>query len=294
MAAADLVRLARPRHWIKNVFILMPLPHALASGGELRPGELVSGLLSFCLASSAVYVFNDLRDREADREHPTKSQRPLASGRVSPGTAVGFWLALLVGAFALLLPASSLEASGLEAPGIVGTYVALNLLYSMGARAVPLLDVFLLSSGYVLRVLFGCALVGVVASNWLLLCTSTLALFMALAKRRGDVVAGLDGSHRPSLGGYDRAFLDQAIGVTSAMAVMSYALYCMEAEVLAPGREFASLPFVVFGVLEYLRMVHVHGEGGSPVDLVLRSRVLLLCGVGWVVTTFWSLGTNPF
>jgi hypothetical protein len=141
----------------------------------------------------------------------------------------------------------------------------------------------------VLRVLLGCALVTVAPSNWLLLCTSTLALFLALAKRRGDLVRGVDAVHRPSLSGYNLPFLDQAIGITSGMAIVAYALYCMESAVLAPGREFASLPFVVFGVFEYLRLVHVKDEGDSPVDSALHSVKLQICGVGWLAATLWGL-----
>jgi len=144
----------------------------------------------------------------------------------------------------------------------------------------------------VIRVLLGCALVEARASNWLLLCTSTLALFLALAKRRADLALGLDERHRPSLSGYSAAFVDQAMIAMLAASLMAYALYCIEGGVLtrlAPGREFATLPFVVFGGLEYLRLVHARGAGGSPVDVVLGSPRLLLCGVGWVAAALWSV-----
>ena len=281
----DFVALARPRHWIKNVFVLMPLPHSLASGGVLDVGAYTIGVAGFCLACSAVYAFNDSRDAARDRRHPKKRDRPVAAGRVTPGVAVLFGL-LLLSAGLLLSWASGHPA----ALALTLAYVAINLLYSLWARAVPLLDVFLLASGFALRVLLGCVLVHVVASGWLLLCTSTLALFMALAKRRSDLLTGIDDFHRGSLGGYDLGFLEQAISVMAAMALMSYAIYCMEAKVLREGREFASLPFVVFGVLEYLRRVQEPDAGGSPVDLALHSRALQLCGVGWVLATLWSLG----
>ena len=127
-------------------------------------------------------------------------------------------------------------------------------------------------------------------SSWLLLCSSTLALFISLAKRRGELARGMDAGHRPALSGYTEAYLDQAMAVSAAMTLIGYALYCMDAQVLLPGREFASLPFVVFGVLEYLRLAQVKGEGGSPVDLLFRSPALVASGVGWTLASLWSVG----
>jgi len=141
----------------------------------------------------------------------------------------------------------------------------------------------------VLRVLLGCALLGVPPSNPMLLCSYALALFLALAKRRADVLKGLDGSHRPALLGYNEAFLDHAMGITAGMAVIGYALYSMESAVLVPSRKFASLPFVMFGVLDYLRLVHVRKGGGSPVELLLTSPALLTTGIGWLLAVAWSV-----
>jgi 4-hydroxybenzoate polyprenyltransferase len=282
---AGLVTLARPRHWVKNVFVLMPLPASLASGASLDKLSFAAGLVGFSLVNSAVYAFNDANDAELDRQHAKKRNRPVASGRVSVTAARLFSLLLALGGVALVWSTGSRTAVT-----ITVVYIAINVAYCLWARSVALLDVFLLSSGYLLRVLLGCALVAVTASNWLLLCTSTLALFLALAKRRSDVVAGIDDSLRPSLRGYNQAFLDQAIGITSGMTMVAYALYCMEAEVLIAGREFATLPFVAYGVFEYLRVVHVKNRGGSPVDLVLSDPTLVICGVGWVAAMVWSIG----
>lgn len=280
----DFARLSRPRHWVKNVFVFMPVPFALATGARLEPVSFLLGLAGFCLANSAVYALNDARDAERDRLHPEKRERPVASGRIST-TGAFLWSAfLLAGGVAL-----SLASRHPGAVGVLLVYAGLNLLYSLGGKNVPLLDVFLLSSGFVLRVILGCVLVDVDPSNWLLLCSSTLALFLALAKRRGDLVQGMDEAHRPSLGGYNMPFLDHAMTIMAAMTLIAYALYTIEAEVLIPGREFATLPFAVFGVLEYLRLAQVRGEGGSPVDSLLASPVILLCGLGWVAATLWSV-----
>lgn len=284
----DLIKLARPKDWIKNLFIFMPLPFAVASGGHFEPGLFALGLAGFCLANSAVYALNDLLDAERDARHPKKKNRPIAAGRISKGLAAAFSLGLVTVGAVL----EHFTGSG-QALVILLVYYALNVLYSFGGKHVALLDVFLLSSGFLLRVLLGCALVNVPASNWLLLCSSALALFLALAKRLGDLAKGLDHDHRPSLAGYTRGFLDQAMGIMSGVTLISYALYCLEAEVLREGREFATLPFVLFGVLEYLRIAHVQeGETGSPVDLFLSSPKFLLTGIGWAAATLWSV--RPF
>ncbi|MCY4659321.1 MAG: UbiA prenyltransferase family protein [Acidobacteria bacterium] len=275
-AARDLVRLVRPRDWLKNVFVLLPLPFALGGGSSVEPAALALGLVAMSLASSAAYAFNDWWDAGRDRRHPRKRERPLAAGRLpaAAGPAVSLGLAAAGTALALGLGP---PPAGL----IVTSYLGLQILYTLYGKHVPLVDVFLLTSGFVLRVVLGCALVGVPPSNWLLLCSSSLALLLALAKRRADMVQGLDERHRPSLAGYSRAFLDQGLAVSAGLTITAYALYCMDSAVLAPGREFASLPFVVFGVMECLRIVHAEDGGGSPVDMLLSSPVLLACSFAW-------------
>ena len=283
-AAREFVRLVRPRDWLKNVFVLLPLPFALAGGSRVEPAALVLGLVAMSLTSSAAYVFNDWWDAERDRRHPRKRRRPLAAGSLpaAAGPAVSAGLAA-AGASAAYLGAPA--PAGL----VVTAYLGLQLLYTLYGKHVPLVDVFLLSSGFVLRVILGCALAGVPPSNWLLLCSSSLALLLALAKRRADLVEGLDERHRPSLAGYNRAFLDQGLAVSAGLTITAYALYCMDAAVLAPGREFASLPFVVLGVMECLRMVHAEDSGGSPVDMLLSSPVLLACSLAWGAAILLSI-----
>jgi decaprenyl-phosphate phosphoribosyltransferase len=285
MRALNYVKLARPKDWVKNVFVLMPIPFALAAGGTLDLRAFALGVAGFSLVSSAVYATNDALDAERDRTHHKKRHRPVASGRIAPRAALVFAFALL--ALGVLLAALSGVGATLV---VIAAYVAKELGYQLGLKHVPLVDVFLLSSGFVLRVVLGALLVGAEPSSWLLLCSSTLALFISLAKRRGELARGMDAAHRPALAGYSLPYLDLAMAVSAGMTLMGYALYCMDAQVLLPGREFASLPFVVFGVLEYLRLAQVHGEGGSPVDLLLRSPALVLCGVGWTLASLWSVG----
>ncbi|HTO53300.1 MAG TPA: UbiA prenyltransferase family protein [Myxococcota bacterium] len=287
MSVTDFVKLARPRDWAKNVFVLMPIPFALAAGGELHPLPFTLGIVALSLVSSAVYALNDTMDAERDRLHAKKKLRPVASGRVSKTAALGFAAALLV-AGAVCARLSGVRAAEL----VIAAYVAKELLYQFGLKHVALVDVFLLSTGFVLRVVLGAELVGTHPSNWLLLCSSTLALFISLAKRRSELARGMDGAHRPALEGYTVPYLDQAMTVTAGMVLIAYALYCIEAKVLLHGREFASLPFVVFGVLEYLRLVQVRGEGGSPIDLLLASPALVVCGLAWTAASFWSVGLH--
>jgi 4-hydroxybenzoate polyprenyltransferase len=280
----DLIRLSRPVHWIKNAFVLLPVPFAVASGAHVDVPAFLFGLFSFCLAASAVYAFNDSQDAERDRLHEEKRHRPIAAGRISKPVAYA-WSALLVSAAAGLAWASGRPT----AFTLFVLYVIINVGYTLGAKHVALIDVFLLSSMYLLRVLLGCALLSVEPSHWLLLCSYALALFVSLAKRRADLVKGLGGDHRPALDGYTEGFLDQAIGISAAMTILAYALYSKEAAVLLPTRKFAALPFVVFAVLDYLRMAHLRRAGGSPVDMLLRSPTLLVAGCGWLGATIWSL-----
>lgn len=285
MNPLDFVRLARPKDWAKNVFVLMPIPFALAAGGHLEPLSFGLGLASICLTSSAVYALNDTLDAERDRLHAKKKLRPIAAGRISKTAALAFGAALLAAGVTCAV------LTGVPAAlWVIGAYVGKELLYQFGGKHMPLVDVFLPSAGFVLRVVLGAELVGTSPSNWLLLCSSTLAIFISLAKRRSELARGMDASHRPALSGYSLAYLDGAMAISAGMILIAYALYCMDAQVLLPKREFASLPFVVFGVLEYLRLAQVEGEGGSPFDLLFASPALIVCGVGWTLTSLWSVG----
>lgn len=285
MDVTSMIRLARPKDWIKGVFVLAPVPFAIAAGGDVPDlAPLGVGLLGFSLVSSAVYCYNDARDAEADRSHPQKRHRPVAAGRVSATQARVEAAVLLLAGFAVVGATGKPDAALLAA-----TYVVANVVYSHYAKHVAPLDVFLLSSFYMIRVFLGCVLIGAAPSNWLLLCASTLALFLGLAKRRADLASGLGEEHRASLSGYSLAFLDQAMGVTAGIAFLSYALYSIEATAFTPGREFASLPFVAAGLLDYLRLAHVHGIGGSPVDTALSEPSILICAVGWAASVLWSL-----
>lgn len=288
-----LIRLARPTHWIKNVFVLIPVPFALAAAAKDPAIEFrfetvgfLLGLLGFSLINSAVYTLNDLLDAKADRLHPKKRLRPIAAGVISPRAAT-----VQIGLLALLGLALCIATGKPAVVWLVAAYSAINVAYSLGAKHVALLDVFLLSSGFVIRVLLGCALVDAQPSVWLLLCTSSLALFLGFTKRRGDLRAGLDGNHRPSLRGYSQTFLDQAITICAGVALLAYALYSIDAEVFRAGRELASMPLVAYGIFNYLRLADRADNGGSsPVHIAYHSRSSQICAFGWIIAVTWSLG----
>lgn len=281
-----LVRLARPRDWAKSVFILLPVPFALRAGqGQLDPLLFATGVLGFCLASSGVYAFNDVRDAASDRLHPTKRRRPVAAGAVPERIALAWGAGLVLAGLAL--SAATGRAAELA---LVVVYLVLNAVYTLGGKNVPLVDVFLLASGFLIRVLVGCALIGAPPSSWLLLCTVWIALFLAFGKRRADLTRGIGAEDRPKRLGYTAGFLDHAMGIAAGIAMLAYSLYGHETGAFVPGRELASLPFVAFGFLHVLRVAHLDELRDAPVELAFRSRALQVCGAGWVAATAWSLG----
>lgn len=286
MALGPYLALCRPRHWVKNVFVLAPLfftPSALALETVLA---VAGGFVCFSLAASAVYVLNDLADREADRLHPRKRARPLASGAVGVGSALvllaGLALSAVLGAMAL----------GSAFTGVVIVYGALNLAYSLGLKRIAVIDVMVVALGYVLRVEGGALLAGVEASPWIVICTGLLTLFIALAKRRDDIVAEIDRTHRPSLDGYTREFIDTSIAVVAGAVLVAYMVYTTDATVMArlgTKRLFVTTPWVLLGLLRYLQITMVERLSGNPTEIVTSDRLMLVAILGWVGTFAWLL-----
>ncbi len=272
-----LILLMRPHQWVKNGFIVAPLfftPNAMTVDNLLA---VAMGVMAFCALSSAVYVVNDWMDREADRKHPDKRHRPLAAGTVRPTSA-----ALL----ALFLVAAALTMS-LMLPGrfliVAAVYFGLNLAYSLKLKQVSLIDVMLVALGFVLRVEAGAALISVEPSVWILTCTGLLALFLALAKRRDDLVKRLDGTHRTALAGYNKPFIDASITAVVGGLLVSYLIYTTTANAQSPYL-YITTPFVVAGVLRYLQITLVEERSGSPTALALTDRFLIVTMIGWIAT----------
>ncbi len=272
--------------WVKNVFVLAPIVFAEQLGQAEVLGRAMIAFVAFCLASSAVYLFNDLRDREEDRRHPLKRHRPIASGDLSVPAAVVAALILAVAAVAM-----GFDFGGVFTVLLV-VYLLINLLYSSGLKHVVILDVMAVSSGYVIRVLAGAEAIDVEVSKWLLLCTIFLALFLIFSKRRHELVLLADeaAEHRAVLDHYNPAFLDQMINVVTASTVVSYALYAVDASTVdkfGSDQLVYTLPMVLFGVFRYLYLIYQQHDKRNPTEAVLRDFPSVINVVLWGVVVLW-------
>jgi 4-hydroxybenzoate polyprenyltransferase len=280
----------RPHQWTKNLVLFAALAfskHLFGAGPLVRA---VVAFALFCGLSGAVYLLNDVADRERDRMHPLKRLRPVASGALSPRTAVG--LAALIG-FGCLALSFTL---GVPFAACAVLYLGLNLLYSFSLKEVVILDVLAISMGFVLRAVAGAVAIGVLISDWLLICTILLALFLTLSKRRHELTSLSDTavSHRPTLQEYSPYLLDQMIAVVTASCVTSYAFYTTAQETrdkFQTDRLVWTLPFVLYGIFRYLYLVHRKEQGGSPTDVLLTDRPLLVAVALWAVTVVLILYT---
>jgi len=284
-----LLALLRPQQWVKNGFVLT----GLLFGHGWRDPELalaaVVATAAFCLGSGAVYAFNDCRDAAGDRKHPDKRTRPVASGAVSPRQAYALGAASAAAGLALAAWA------GWPVAAILAAYLALNLAYTLGLKRVPVLDVILIASGFMLRLLAGTAGIGIAPSRWLLACGFLLTLFLGFAKRRAELsnLAGDAAQHRAVLGRYTISFLDLAVGACTAGMAVTYALYTLSAETAAlHGTEdlVLTLPWVLLGSARYLYRLHFRGGGGDPTEELLRDPLLGASVLGWVATVLWVIG----
>ena len=284
-----LMRLLRPHQWLKIGFVIVGLLFGHAWADPVRLGQALAAFAAFCLLASAVYVMNDLIDREQDRLHPEKKNRPLAAGTVSVSAAAVLAATCLVagGAVAVLWAGS--------APWVFFAYVALNIAYSFGLKHIVILDVFIIASGFMLRILAGTLGLGIAPSQWLLLCGLMLTLFLGFAKRRAelDALPADGGVHRRVLEHYTAPMLNRFIGVAAAGTVISYALYTVSAETVAlHGTRglIATVPFVLYGVLRYLWRLHARGGGGDPAQELLTDPHLLAATAGWLLLVLALLG----
>jgi 4-hydroxybenzoate polyprenyltransferase len=278
--AANLLISLRPSQWTKNLVVFA----GLIFGEELfnlRSVGLASGAFAvFCALSGVIYLVNDVWDRDADRLHPVKSMRPIASGALPVGTALG--AAAVLALVALVAAFRISPAFG----GVALGYVALLGLYSGTLKHHVILDVLTLSAGFVLRAAGGAVAINVPVSRWLLLLTLLLALFLALSKRRAELVSLAEGAknHRPSLAEYSPYLLDQMISVVTASTLLAYAFYTISPDTV---RRFNTedliftVPFPLYGIFRYLYLVHRRDGGGNPSELLLTDRPLLVCVALW-------------
>jgi 4-hydroxybenzoate polyprenyltransferase len=287
-----LVASLRPRQWVKNLFLFA----GVVFGQKLLTPSLFTAFgafLIFCGLSGAVYLLNDVADREQDRLHPEKRNRPVATGRLPVGMAVIAAVVLIVvGLGASLLISGRFALAALA-------YVVLLSAYSAWLKHLVIVDVLVVAIGFVLRAVAGALAVQVAISGWLLICTILLALFLALGKRRHEVIS-LESEavrHRAILAEYSAALLDQMIAVVTASTVTAYALYTMSPETVAKFHTAllpATLPFVLYGVFRYLYLLYQRQIGGNPSDAVLHDRALLLNTLLWMASVLLIIyGTYP-
>lgn len=282
-----IIALMRPRQWIKNAFVAAPLFFTPEKASSLSAITLVAtGFVVFCLIASAVYCLNDLRDREADRNHPVKRLRPLPSGAVSPAAAIVLMIVLLAAGGAI---------AAWQVPQILivlAAYLLLNIAYTLHLKSIAIVDVLIVAFGFVLRIEAGTLLIGTSPSVWILIVTGLLALFIALAKRRDDVVRAMGTEHRKSLDGYSRQFLDASLMAVLSMLLVSYLIFTADEAVMArlgTDRLYFTAPFVIAGMLRYLQLTMVYERSGSPTDLVYRDGGLQLSIAGWLGTFAYIL-----
>ena len=285
-----LVRSMRPHQWAKNLFVFAPLLFAQDWHQQGRVLRVAATFGMFCLMASGVYLLNDVADREADRAHPRKKLRPIAAGIVPPSVALVVSCLLIAGSIAW-------ARFGLESKWVTElcvTYVSIQVLYTFWLKRMVIVDVLCISSGFVLRLLAGGSAAWVPQSTWILVCTIFLSLFLALCKRRHEVVSlGQDAAaHRAILADYPPALLDQLIGVATACTLVTYALYTVDARTAEAHRLTiggqaspvlaATIPFVLYGMFRYLFLVYRRDGGGSPTSTLLRDVPMLVNGVLYV------------
>lgn len=279
--AKDYLRALRPKQWTKNVLVFAALvfSHQLTDGAAVL--NVVVAFLCFCAASSAVYLFNDLRDRESDRLHPTKRFRPIAAGTVPERDAIVLSLVFAISALVVAFLLTPYFAA------LLVLYIVINISYSLYLKHFVIIDVFAISSGFVLRAAAGAVVLAVPISPWLYVCTVVLALFIGFGKRRNELelLEGDAGGHRRNLDDYSAPLLDQFIVLTAGAAVMAYSLYTFVAENLPENHlMMLTIPFVLYGIFRYLYLVHQRQEGGAPEQVILTDLPLLGTVFFWGVT----------
>lgn len=285
-----LIKTMRIRQWPKNGFILAALVFDRQLTNPVALTRTLAGFILFCFLSSAVYIINDILDVEADRQHPTKRNRPIASGRLPVTTAVAAAVVIVLATLTLAYFLSPVFLA------ISVAYFLLNLAYSMSLKHVPLIDVLLIAAGFVLRVAAGVSLIRVERfSPWLYVVTILLALYLGFGKRRAELnlQGGDPSSYRRVLDGYNIPFLDQLITIVSATTIITYSLYTFSAPNLPANHTMMlTIPFVLYGVFRYLYLIQIKQEGGAPEELLLTDRPLqvtiLLFGLTVIAVLYLS------
>lgn len=287
MSILNILHLMRFHQYIKNLFIFIPAFFSFKFFDEVSIYNSLIAFVAFCLCASAIYIINDVIDAPSDRIHPSKSKRPIASGKVKPRVALLFALVfIVVGIFILvcLLPRVILP---------IAIYVFINLLYSFKLKHIPILDIFIIASGFVIRLFVGALAINTPLSEWIIVMTFLLALFLALAKRRDDVILyeASGEKMRKVVDGYNRQFLDIAMAISASIVMIAYILWSISTEVklrLHSDYLYLTSVFVLAGIFRYMQITFVEQKSGNPSKIVLQDKFLqgvILC---WLIS-FWIL-----
>ncbi|HVW97474.1 MAG TPA: decaprenyl-phosphate phosphoribosyltransferase [Mucilaginibacter sp.] len=288
------LKLLRPKDWAKNLFLFVPSFFAKHIFTIANLELLLAGFAAFCCIASSIYIINDYRDIEDDRKHPVKSKRPLASGKVKPGNAISMFIALVImGVFFAYLANPTLEFLF-----VLTVYFFLNLAYSFGLKNIPILDMLILASGFVFRVKGGAIITHVDSSEWMIILTFLLALFMAIGKRRDDLLLKeASGTEmRKSVSAYNIEYLNTMLGLFSAIIIVAYIGYTQSPKTisrLGTYRLFYSSLFVIAGIMRYMQVVFVEKNSGSPTDILYKDRFIQVTIILWIISIYIILYVLP-
>jgi decaprenyl-phosphate phosphoribosyltransferase len=279
------LKLLRPKDWAKNLFLFIPL---FFGGGITDVNKLLHvfyGFIAFCCIASSIYIINDYRDREDDRKHPVKCKRPLASGAVKPATAIVICAILIVLGFGI---AWVIRDKFLL---VLGIYFLINLGYSLGLKNISILDIMILAAGFMLRIKAGSVISYVPLSEWIVIMVFLLAVFMAIGKRRDDVLLKLSSGAdmRKSIKGYNLELLNVLLALVSAVIIVAYLMYTMSAEVIArlgTYRLYYTCVFVMAGLMRYLQIIYVSADSGSPTKVLYKDRFIQATLLLWCISFF--------
>jgi len=288
MILLKIIKLMRPQQYIKNLFIFLPLFFALQITNISLFINSFIAFIAFSLTASAIYTLNDYHDIEEDKLHPKKKNRPLASGDITKLQAIIAMLLLCIIGFGLMAFLS------MKALIILFIYVLLNIAYSFYLKHVAILDIFIIAIGFVLRLFVGSIVTNIELSMWIVIMTFLLALFMALAKRRDDVLIYLDTGKkmRKVIDGYNLQFLDTAMAIMASIVIVAYTIYTTSLEVITRVNSqylYITALFVILGIMRYLQITFVFKDSGSPTKIVLKDKFMQLTIIAWITTFAWII-----
>lgn len=285
----SLLKLLRIKDWVKNLFLFIPLFFSGQLFDFTKFSSLILGFFAFSLTASSIYIINDYRDIEDDKKHPEKSKRPLASGTIRKSNAILLCFMLVIAGFAL----SYFANPKLKFAFVLGIYFLLNLAYSFGLKSIPILDIFIVAIGFVLRIKAGSVIANIEVSEWLNIMIFLLALFMAIAKRRDDILLGMSSGidMRKSVKGYNLEYLSNIMSLICAVIIVAYFMYTMSSEViirLGTYRLYYTCIFVMAGVMRYLQIIFIDGQSGSPTNILYKDRFIQFTLLLWI-SSFYAI-----